>query len=368
MADKSAPKCNYCSKTRSTSGVALSRCGKCQTTLYCSRECQTADWKGHKRVCAPVTSPPLSQPPGGLTDPAIEASLKPNANIVTDSQCITCNGHVIMLTALRAWVNNLIEDATDILFKELLFSSRTTLSDMSIDSLTDDMAISRSGHSFLDDPDNVSVLDKYRTDPVRNLEAQPGGGLMVNYPDIIVDSLEELRNMNRHTMKKTFTPFAAEAYNNSAMQFLELLLVIILMAGGLPPYGNDLLHVQVVNDEHSRRGIYIRGGGVEIVTSNGHPTSPRPALRFMPDVVGKLIVLYLENVLPRTKQKENKFLFASSNGRGCWSRGKYEKILERETVKGLDVKLGVDGLKALHLEVSRIIAPGILDDDGYIID
>lgn len=156
MADKSAPKCNYCSKARSTDSATLSRCGKCQTTLYCSRDCQTADWKIHKRVCAPP---------------------RPNAS----SQSVTYNGQIIMLSALRAWVNKLIEDATDILFEELLFSSRSTLSDMSMDSLTDDMAISRSGFSFLVDPDNVSVLDNYRTDPVRNLEAQPGGGLMVNY-------------------------------------------------------------------------------------------------------------------------------------------------------------------------------------------
>jgi hypothetical protein len=236
-----------------------------------------------------------------------------------------------MLTTLRKWVNILIKDATDILFNDLLFSSRTTLSDMSMDSLTDDMTISRSGYSFLVDPDNVSVLNKYRTDPVRNLEAQPDGDLMVNYPDIIVSSLEEFKTWIRHTMKKTFTPLAAGAYNNSAIQFLELLLVIILMAGGLPPYGNDLLHVQVVNDEHSLRGIHFQDGKVVIVTSNGHPTRPQPALRFMPDVVGKLIALYLRNVLPLTKQKENKFLSANSNGRGCWSKGKYEEILERDS-------------------------------------
>ena len=86
----------------------------------------------------------------------------------------------------------------------------------------------------------------------------------------------------------------------------------------------------------------------------------------MPDVVGKLIVLYLLNVLPLTKQKESPFLFANRNGRGCWSRGKYEEIIERETAKGLGVKLGVNGLRALHLEVSKVISPGMLDDDGYV--
>jgi splicing suppressor protein 51 len=34
----------------------LKRCAKCQTTTYCSRECQKADWKAHKRICASQAS------------------------------------------------------------------------------------------------------------------------------------------------------------------------------------------------------------------------------------------------------------------------------------------------------------------------
>jgi len=87
MADANAtmPKCANCAKTKSDSGINLKRCAKCQTTHYCSRECQKADWKEHKRVCAsnatsatsisngPHTnfSPPMSasagQPPKGLS-------------------------------------------------------------------------------------------------------------------------------------------------------------------------------------------------------------------------------------------------------------------------------------------------------------
>lgn len=66
-------------------------------------------------------------------------------------------------------------------------------------------------------------------------------------------------------MKKAITLLAAQAYNSLAMQFLMLLLVIIFIAGGLPLYGDDLLHVQVVNDEHSQRGIFIQDRKVMIV-------------------------------------------------------------------------------------------------------
>jgi len=46
------PKCAACNKTNTDSAVPLKRCAKCQITLYCSRDCQKADWKNHKKVCA----------------------------------------------------------------------------------------------------------------------------------------------------------------------------------------------------------------------------------------------------------------------------------------------------------------------------
>jgi splicing suppressor protein 51 len=50
MADQAA-KCNTCKKTDSEV-ENLKRCAKCQTTYYCSRDCQKADWKVHKKVCS----------------------------------------------------------------------------------------------------------------------------------------------------------------------------------------------------------------------------------------------------------------------------------------------------------------------------
>lgn len=50
MAD-TTPSCATCSKTSSET-ENLKRCAKCQTTWYCSRECQKKDWKAHKKVCS----------------------------------------------------------------------------------------------------------------------------------------------------------------------------------------------------------------------------------------------------------------------------------------------------------------------------
>ncbi|CAM6085172.1 unnamed protein product [Calypogeia fissa] len=52
VATESIRSCITCHKLESDLGEKLKNCAKCPNTLYCSRECQKADWKQHKRVCA----------------------------------------------------------------------------------------------------------------------------------------------------------------------------------------------------------------------------------------------------------------------------------------------------------------------------
>ncbi|KAF2119637.1 hypothetical protein BDV96DRAFT_486694 [Lophiotrema nucula] len=51
MADTATRSCATCSKAGSEA-PNLKICAKCKSTLYCSRECQKADWKSHKKVCS----------------------------------------------------------------------------------------------------------------------------------------------------------------------------------------------------------------------------------------------------------------------------------------------------------------------------
>ena len=45
--DSNPPQCAKCGNTDN-----LKRCAKCHTTQYCTRECQKADWKEHKKTCS----------------------------------------------------------------------------------------------------------------------------------------------------------------------------------------------------------------------------------------------------------------------------------------------------------------------------
>lgn len=49
--DASSRICAKCNISQSELEKPLKRCAKCLSQSYCSRECQTADWKVHKKAC-----------------------------------------------------------------------------------------------------------------------------------------------------------------------------------------------------------------------------------------------------------------------------------------------------------------------------
>ncbi|KAG5992205.1 hypothetical protein E4U43_003824 [Claviceps pusilla] len=64
--------CIVCKK--SPPEVNVKRCAKCSTTPYCSRDCQKADWKVHKKICG-------KQARGTAPAPAAAASSSSSANL-----------------------------------------------------------------------------------------------------------------------------------------------------------------------------------------------------------------------------------------------------------------------------------------------
>ncbi|KAH8726913.1 hypothetical protein GQ44DRAFT_738659 [Phaeosphaeriaceae sp. PMI808] len=56
MADNE-PTCAKCNETAAAKNVAnLQVCARCKTTRYCGRDCQTADWKTHKKECSKIAA------------------------------------------------------------------------------------------------------------------------------------------------------------------------------------------------------------------------------------------------------------------------------------------------------------------------
>ena len=53
--------CRHCDKIETRDGaIKLMKCQRCKETYYCSRECQVADWKRHKKMCKAISTSTVS--------------------------------------------------------------------------------------------------------------------------------------------------------------------------------------------------------------------------------------------------------------------------------------------------------------------
>ncbi len=68
--------CSGCGVTKFDDAVKLSKCGKCNVAHYCSRECQTADWKEHRVECKMITDLVEGQGAEATTDEGGKTELK----------------------------------------------------------------------------------------------------------------------------------------------------------------------------------------------------------------------------------------------------------------------------------------------------
>jgi hypothetical protein len=48
--------CHHCNKIEALDGAKLMKCQRCKVAYYCSKQCQTADWKIHKKNCKAISS------------------------------------------------------------------------------------------------------------------------------------------------------------------------------------------------------------------------------------------------------------------------------------------------------------------------
>ncbi|CAE7221112.1 hypothetical protein CFE70_010717 [Pyrenophora teres f. teres 0-1] len=62
-----APRCANCNKSAAECSLAnLQQCSRCKTTEYCGRDCQKADWKTHKKICAQQANANAGDPPSTI--------------------------------------------------------------------------------------------------------------------------------------------------------------------------------------------------------------------------------------------------------------------------------------------------------------
>lgn len=75
--------CNHCKK--SPPEVTLKKCAKCLEALYCSRDCQKADWKSHKVVCVKHENATSGQSDGPASTPTTTSTSASSDSVSSDS-------------------------------------------------------------------------------------------------------------------------------------------------------------------------------------------------------------------------------------------------------------------------------------------
>lgn len=65
--------CNSCGKSLDN----LQVCGRCKSAYYCSKDCQTKDWKNHKKPCKEKAAAHNNKPPASSTSGGAASRAKP---------------------------------------------------------------------------------------------------------------------------------------------------------------------------------------------------------------------------------------------------------------------------------------------------
>ena len=101
-------------------------------------------------------------------------------------------------------------------------------------------------------------------------------------------------------------------------RFLEYLLILIHITGGQPGRGTGITMLRYANAMQSMRNIFIKEGQVMIVTEYHKSVVVMDQLkvipRFLPERVGKLLVIYLADVLPFRQLLDRKTAMLASKG------------------------------------------------------
>ena len=266
-----------------------------------------------------------------------------------DRDMLYFHGKPLPISRFRSAIHDMIRDAEDILWRELMWSEDWQRFEIDLMSINDDLASVQRGESF-----------------VTRAANQLGGkeGLMA-------DRMMSAKKSKRLRVEKKWRTTRVREYGQRVRDFLELLLALIHMTAGQPARGEEITPIRHRNGFLQERNIFVIDGQVMFVTryhkSQALFGRPKVIPRFLPWRVGQLLAVFLMHV-----QEFKEDLDQQTNGlprsdhlfydkHGSWSTENLTKVLQRETAIRMELKLGTLDYRHAVISIGRkYIGPGFM--------
>ncbi len=258
-------------------------------------------------------------------------------------------GRSITAGGLRTMVRDLLREATDLLWQDLLFTDDDGQRFApALKNVDDNIALGARGHSgaFLN-------LD-------RATELSAGVELVQNR--LFRNAGAKKRML---TSTSTFKNSGLKAYGHSTERFLDRLFVLVHVTGGAPARGTEISCTRYRDGPSVDRNLFTIGGRVILISQyhKGMVITDRLKVvpRVLPRAVGELVALYLRYARPFTdaldaihdgSKPETDYLWETGKG-DCWGSNRMARAMGEATEGSLGVRLTVRSYRHVAVAFSR---------------
>ncbi len=257
-----------------------------------------------------------------------------------DEDIFYIHGKRLPVWRLRCAVHDMLNDAENLLWRDLMWSKRQEERfEIDLSAMQDNLSVKGKGVSWVTN----------KTNELRGME------------EWMFDRMVRSPENERLCERSSWRMGRIQEYAKIRRRFLELLLTLVLIAGGPPAGGDEITGITHRNGIGEERGIYVIDGRLACATWCPQTTEvfggTKAAIRFLPWRVGQLLAVYLVYVQPfseeldyqTNKSPRSNYLWHDQNQR--WARQHLTEVLTRETATRLGLRLTIQDYQLVAIRM-----------------
>lgn len=269
----------------------------------------------------------------------------------------------IVISDLRSMISHLMLEAKTLLCNDLVFRPLSYLVSRDPSNFVDNLTWATNDQCFVDIDRNHLSGGASRV--LQWLQSSD------QFPDFI-------RSTSSSSNGHGFRSKAVNVYAAKVSSFLDLLMALCHLLGGMPARGTELTSLKLRNSWASMRSFYIVDGVVMFLSqwekNQSRTNAPKLIPRFLPSCLGQMLVAYLADVQPFLSYLQYTKKFPSTASRQfLWSANDVpyttdhlSRILGQHTTKYLNARLTASSWRHVAISIERDVVqsldPHELDD------